>query len=284
MRRLKDTYSFYHRIPLNDNLCLPGRMTGEQAKVLETIPKYIHATDHVLDIGARDGLFCVEAARCGATRIVAVDNDTSQLFTDIVIPWFGLNVEYVIDNFLNMGPEYAEAFDAVIFSGVLYHLRYPMYGIQRVASMLRPDGIMILETAFLDAFNEFPILLCPIGHESPYEATSVTFFNRNGLRDTIMSLGFSVTEVVDEFTYERNTETDYDRLPFPEGNSRHNIGRLIWVCKKDNPQIPKWTKGWPSIEQTRGYWNTSHDFHHKAVRDARIAALAKEKAEQEAKG
>src|SRR5262245_26347956 len=84
MARLKDRYSFYHKIQLNDNLYLPGRLTGEQEKVQETIPKVVRPGHHVLDIGARDGLFCVEANRWGAKRIVACDNDSSEIFTDIV--------------------------------------------------------------------------------------------------------------------------------------------------------------------------------------------------------
>jgi hypothetical protein len=36
------------------------------------------------------------------------------------------------------------------------------------------------------------MLYCPVGDESPYEATSCTFFNEKGLGATLESLGFSV--------------------------------------------------------------------------------------------
>jgi 2-polyprenyl-3-methyl-5-hydroxy-6-metoxy-1,4-benzoquinol methylase len=264
MQKLKEAYYCYHRIKLTDTLFLPGRMTREQEVVLAAMAKHLKRGNHVMDVGCRDGLFSLEAARLGAARIVSVDNDRSDLFTDIVMPWFGLNdIEYVIENCLFLGPEYGEKLDLIVFSGVLYHLRYPMYGIQRMAEMLRPNGILILETAYLDAFNEFPILLCPIGDESPYEATSVTFFNRKGLRDTLKSLGFSIIQIADEFTYQREKMTDYDLLPFPGGTSTQTIGRLIWVCQKSNPKIENWMTAFPSVEVTRRYWNARHHSYHR---------------------
>jgi SAM-dependent methyltransferase len=257
-------YCCYHRIDLGAGITIPAPMTQEQQIVLDTIPRYVGPGTQVIDIGSRDGLLTIEAVRNQAARVVAVDNDPSDIFTDIVVPRFELkSVEYSVANFLALGQEYESQFDVAIFSGVLYHLRYPFFGLKKVFDLLADGGRMILEAAFIDEFDGFPILFCPIGGESPYEATSVSFFNRKGLKDTIMSLGFTVEEVVSEFTHMREGDKLYDKLPFAPGRSVGNIGRLIWICRKHPPKIEGWHDPNLTREFVSDYWNITHKGHHR---------------------
>jgi hypothetical protein len=76
---------------------------------------------------------------------------------------------------------------------VLYHLRYPFWALKLLREVLHADGVLVLETAVLADDNRHPLLYCPVGADSPYEPTSVTFFNRKGLHDTLRSMGFAVT-------------------------------------------------------------------------------------------
>jgi hypothetical protein len=55
---------------------------------------------------------------------------------------------------------------------------------------MKPGGRLLIETAVYRGNEELPLIYCPVGKESPYEPTSVTFFNQKGLRDTLLSLGF----------------------------------------------------------------------------------------------
>src|SRR5205085_7760048 len=80
--------------------------------------------------------------------------------------------------------------------GVLYHLRYPFTALKTLAD-LTPQGVrMIVETGIFADDNKRALLFCPVGEESPYEPSSVTFYNRKGMIDTLMTFGFR-TDAVD---------------------------------------------------------------------------------------
>jgi hypothetical protein len=92
-------------------------------------------------------------------------------------------------------PEHFGLFDIVIFSGVLYHLRYPFWSLKIIRDCLLTNGTLIIETAVFRDRNKYAMLHCPIGSESPYEPSSCSFFNLKALNDTISSLGFHVERV-----------------------------------------------------------------------------------------
>ncbi len=211
-----DKIPFYHKIELADGIFTPGFMTYEQSIVLRSVEKYITGGSRVLDVGCRDGLFTVAAHKKGAKEIVALDIDPSEGFKEIVAPVFDMsNVQYLIGNFLDPSLEISGEFDFVIFSGLLYHLRYPFLGLRKAADLLKDGGMMILETAYLAELPDLPILLCPVGDFSPFEPTSVTFFNRRGLSDTLASFGLKVIDVVAEFTFILGNKTRYEEFQFP---------------------------------------------------------------------
>jgi hypothetical protein len=112
----------------------------------------------------------------------------------------------------------------VIFPGTLYHLRYPFWALKLVRDVMPEGGKLVLETAFLVDDNRHALLFCPIRKESPYEATSCTFFNIKGLTDTLSSLGF-VVEKVDQLL----------KLNQPAGGllqTKPAIDRCTLVCRK----------------------------------------------------
>jgi hypothetical protein len=53
----------------------------------------------------------------------------------------------------------------------------------------------VLETGVYVDDNRHAMLFCPTGDDSPYEATSCTFFNVKGMTDTLLSMGLSVEKV-----------------------------------------------------------------------------------------
>jgi hypothetical protein len=73
---------------------------------------------------------------------------------------------------------------------VLYHMRYPFNCLRVIRDVMRPAGTLILETAVYTLHEDAPLLYCPVGSESPYEHTSVTFFNEPGLAGSLRSFGF----------------------------------------------------------------------------------------------
>lgn len=157
-------------------------------------------------------------------------------------------------NVLDLKPETFGMFDIILFPGVLYHLRYPFWSLKLIKDVLREGGQLIIETAVYIDENQSAMLFCPIGSDSPYEATSCTFFNLKGLMDTLLSLDLVVEDM--ELLYNN------DLLSLtPEGISysslwtepiQHLIDRATLICSKQ-----------PSAEHPRvmSYWNDTHDVH-----------------------
>src|SRR5262249_54566980 len=109
--------------------------------------------------------------------------------TEFLIDFFKSGVRIQSMNLFDLKPETFGTFDVIVFPGVLYHLRYPFWALKLIRDVLNDDGLLVLETAVLADDNRHAMMFCPVGTESPYESTCVTFFNRKGLHDTLASLG-----------------------------------------------------------------------------------------------
>ncbi|MBI2755660.1 MAG: TIGR04290 family methyltransferase [Chloroflexi bacterium] len=104
----------------------------------------------VLDIGCNGGFYSFEMKRRGATRVLGVDHDARYLrqaeFARANLGYTEREVEfrqveaYEIDRLL------PERFDLVIFMGVLYHLKHPLFALEKVASLVKEDGLMLFQT------------------------------------------------------------------------------------------------------------------------------------------
>ncbi len=187
-------YSFYHVISLTEHVSTPGKSDYFfiQQQVLDAMRSIDLKGKRVLDIGCRDGLFSFEAERLQSAKVIGIDNDLSKPAVDFLIPYLKSQVQMHHMNLLDLTPDSFGLFDVVILAGVLYHLRYPFHALRLVKKVLAPGGTMILETAIWDSQDKLPMLYCPVGEESPYENSSVTFFNEKGIHDTLRSLGMVV--------------------------------------------------------------------------------------------
>jgi SAM-dependent methyltransferase len=185
-------YKFYHNIRLTENISTKGYPELDPAQELcKTFLARINMTGkRVLDIGCRDGLFSFFAESLGALEVVAIDNDLSEGATEILIPFLNSKVKMVEMNLYDLRAEDVGLFDIAIFPGVLYHLRYPFWGLKIIRDVLQVGANLIIETAIYRGTSRKPLLYCPIGEDSPYEPTSCTYFNKRGLVDTMTSLGF----------------------------------------------------------------------------------------------
>lgn len=192
LRREMEGLSFYHTIPLTPTLSTPGWPVV--LPIVDMVLRAMRATDfrgkRVLDIGCRDGLFCFEAERLGAAEVLGIDNDLAPGVPEFLIRTLKSKARIESVNLFDLRPETHGKFDVIVFPGVLYHLRHPFWALKLVQDVLVEGGTLILETAVLVDDNRHAMLYCPTGAESPYEPTSVTFFNRKGLSDTLESMGF----------------------------------------------------------------------------------------------
>jgi len=187
-------YSWYHRIQVSPTVYTKSTVNDAARYqelwdfILTEIKRMDFAGKRVLDIGCRDGLFSFEAEKLGAREIVGIDNDLSLGAVEFLIPLFKSKVRMYELNLYDLTPEKFGLFDIIIFPGVLYHLRYPFWGLKRITDCLADKGVLFIETATLldEELKDKEILYCPV-ENSPYETTSCTFFNENGLTTTLRS-------------------------------------------------------------------------------------------------
>jgi 2-polyprenyl-3-methyl-5-hydroxy-6-metoxy-1,4-benzoquinol methylase len=242
-------YGFYHIIEVAPGVFTPGDESNreDQKVVLDALRKIDISGKRFLDVGCRDGLFSFEAERRGAAEVIGIDNDLSLAATEFLIPHFASKVKMIGMNLYDLSPEAFGLFDVVLFAGVLYHLRYPIWGLKQILSVMKDGATLVLETAVLDALESHALMYCPTGAESPYEATSITFFNVKGLTDTLYSLGVTVQKVL--FLGPRaapeRAATQAAMLP---------VNRATFVCQVTRDVVS------PRIAK---YWDLTHSFHTK---------------------
>ena len=129
---------WYHNVVLQ-----PGLMTnpsnadspGSRWRVLDqVIPKDLRSKS-VLDIGCNSGFFSLEMKKRGAARVVGVDIMLHLLAQSrFASHWFELPLElhecgaYDVESL-------GSKFDIVVFIGVLYHLKHPLYALEKIAAV-----------------------------------------------------------------------------------------------------------------------------------------------------
>ena len=141
---------WFHTIDLGAGVVTRGLDDSPRKLALIGMPERLDGRA-VLDVGAWDGFFSFEAERRGAAKVVAVDSyswsgdgwgkkDGFNLARRIL----GSKVEDRELEVLDLRPETLGTFDLVLCLGVLYHMRYPLEALERVASVTANQ--LILET------------------------------------------------------------------------------------------------------------------------------------------
>ena len=265
LRQKIGQYKFYHRIRLTDTITTPGFLPVVRGQ--EMVLRHLKSLDlrgrRVLDIGCRDGLFSFAAESLGASEVIGIDNDLSRAAVELLIPFFQSKVRMEEMNLYDLRPDHFGLFDVVIFPGVLYHLRFPFWGLKVIRDIMNPGGHLIVETAIWRSERSNAVLYCPIGAESPYEPTSCTFFNEKGLRDTLQSLGFNTVGVEylnapglrGRFSFVRRIMSDLSAV-IRFGNHapirNANIKRAVFHATFEGCQEDSFVAR---------YWEKTHDWH-----------------------
>lgn len=102
-----------------------------------------------LDIGAFAGLVSYGLLKLGAASVAATDVQDRPTFR-LAGELLGLEVDYhpgrvIADLHTRFEPE---SFDLIICAGVLYHMLDPAHAFTECRRLLRPGGLLLLETAF----------------------------------------------------------------------------------------------------------------------------------------
>ena len=135
----------YHSLELADGTVIPGLIAIDALKArirAFPIPEDLRGK-RVLDVGAASGWNSFELERRGAD-VVAVDCVEFEEF-HMARKLLGSNVDYRILDVDELTPHALGRFDYVLFFGVLYHLRHPLLGLERICALTR-------EAAFVESF------------------------------------------------------------------------------------------------------------------------------------
>ena len=191
---------WFHSIELRPGLTTPGLDdTSARVDILK-LPARLDGLE-VLDVGAWDGFFSFEAERRGAQRVVAADafawngaNWSTKEGFELAREALGSRVEDVDVDVMKLDPVELGTFDLVLCLGVLYHLRDPLGGLERVASVTRDR--LVLETHVDCTYTRRPTAALYPSHELRDDPTNWWGPNPEAVAGMLRAVGFSHVEVV----------------------------------------------------------------------------------------
>jgi len=153
----------------------------------------------VLDIGAWNGYFSVEAMRRGAKRVVALDKPVwehphFQGFKgfDLVRRYLAPDVEAVVRDLMELRHNPVGNFDFVLFLGVLYHLKHPLYVLETLFDLTLEH--LVIETQLDLTDYDRPAMVFYPGEELAGDASNWWGPNAQCVMDMLRTVGFSRVE------------------------------------------------------------------------------------------
>lgn len=191
LKAAAEKYRWYHPIDLGGYVTKPDNdFSITWDFIRRELSKLNFEDTEVLDIGCRDCLWSFYAEKAGARIVAAVDNNLSRAALDVALSALNSRVLMSEHNVCDWQRRKDQpGYDIVLMLGVLYHLRFPMMGLFNAIDWLKESGLMCIETAiYMGTPQDKPMLYCPF-MDSPYEAGSVSFFNKQGLITVMESLG-----------------------------------------------------------------------------------------------
>lgn len=146
--RIATLGEWFHNINLNGVQTAPNHFLGDfpQVKwrsIAPIIPSDLRGAS-VLDLGCNAGFYSIEMKKRGADRVLGVDVDDRYLSqARFAADMLGLDIEFEKRSVYEADGIPGQ-FDYVFFMGIFYHLRYPLYALDRIVRKVR--GKLIFQT------------------------------------------------------------------------------------------------------------------------------------------
>lgn len=147
-QKIAELGEWFHNLDLNGVKTAPNHFLGDFPNIKwrlisPEIPQDLTGST-VLDIGCNGGFYSIEMKRRGAKRVLGIDVDDRYLNqARFAAKTLGFDIEfekrsvYAVD-------EIPGQFDLVLFMGVFYHLRYPLYTLDKVIKKV--GGRLVFQT------------------------------------------------------------------------------------------------------------------------------------------
>jgi tRNA (mo5U34)-methyltransferase len=139
-RRIAELGEWFHNLHLHGVQTAPNHFLGDfpniKWKAISTeIPEDLSGAT-VLDIGCNGGFYSIEMKRRGAARVLGIDVDERYLNqARFAAQTLGLDIEFQRHSVYSVD-QIPGKFDLVFFMGVFYHLRYPLFALDKVTQKI----------------------------------------------------------------------------------------------------------------------------------------------------
>lgn len=140
-QRIQDLGEWFHNINLKGVQTAPEHFLGDYPNVkwkalAPDLPQDL-AGATILDVGCNGGFYSLEMKRRGAERVLAVDVDDRYLAqARFAADTLGLEIEFMKLSVYDID-SIPDQYDYVFFMGVFYHLRYPLFALDKVIKKVR---------------------------------------------------------------------------------------------------------------------------------------------------
>jgi tRNA (mo5U34)-methyltransferase len=147
-RRVGELGEWFHNLDLCGVSTAPNHFLGDFPKVKwkyisHAIPSDLSGAT-VLDIGCNGGFYCLEMKKRGADRVLGVDVDDRYLNqARFAAQTLGLEIEFQKMSVYDVDSIPGQ-FDFVLFMGLFYHLRYPLFALDKVIKKVQ--GKLVFQT------------------------------------------------------------------------------------------------------------------------------------------
>jgi tRNA (mo5U34)-methyltransferase len=161
-------HQWLYSVDLGGGVVTPGRFGPPNPQIREAFDHVDFEGRQVLDVGCYEGQWSFEAEKRGAASVLATDylvGDPRAHASERGIkelPTFRLahtilrsQVEYRPDVSVYDLPRLGRVdFDVVVFCGVYYHLKHPVFALGRLRQVIREGGTLIVEGPVIEGPKE----------------------------------------------------------------------------------------------------------------------------------
>lgn len=151
-RQIKKITHWRHQIELPGGLVTPGFIDTKKEWTTLDISDDLHGK-RVLDVGCSDGYYSFQCEKLGAHEVIAIDDKSSLLWTQgsgisMVMDMLNSKINFMHKSVYDLDKNELGEFDLVFFLNVIYHLRYPLLGLDKIRQVMRPGATLLYKSYY----------------------------------------------------------------------------------------------------------------------------------------